>query len=72
VRAEPVPGRDGQYHWRSTPPGVERPEDTGGYSREPTALVAREAPTDVFVLSHEGQTLSSRDPRNPGASSWKR
>jgi hypothetical protein len=52
--------------------GVERPEETGAYSRELTALVARAAPTDVFVLGHEGRTMSARDPRNSGASSWKR
>jgi hypothetical protein len=51
--AEPVPGRDDQYHLVAfDAAGVERPEGSGPYSRDLTALVAREAPTDVFVLSH--------------------
>ena len=51
--AEPVPGREGRYHLVAfDAAGVERPEDTGPYSRDLTALVARTAPTDVFVLSH--------------------
>ena len=51
--AEPVPGRVGRYHLVTfDAAGRERPEATGLYSRELTALLAREAPTDVFVLSH--------------------
>jgi hypothetical protein len=53
VGAERVPGSDGPYHLVAfDAAGVERPEDTGPYSRELTALLARETPTDVFVLSH--------------------
>ncbi|WP_448610436.1 hypothetical protein [Geodermatophilus sp. URMC 60] len=51
--AEPVPGRAGRYHLVTfDAAGRERPEATGPYSRELTALLARERPTDVFVLSH--------------------
>lgn len=51
--AEPVPGSAGRYHLVAfDAAGVERPEDGALYSQELTAIVAREAPTDVFVLSH--------------------
>ena len=51
--AEPVPGRESRYHLVAfDAAGEERPEAAGAYSRELTALLAREEPTDVFVLSH--------------------
>jgi hypothetical protein len=53
VGAEPVPGREDRYHLVAfDAAGNERPETTGPYSRVLAALLAREAPTDVFVLSH--------------------
>jgi hypothetical protein len=61
--AEPVPGREGRYHLVAfDAAGVERGEDTGPSSREIAALVARERPTDVFVLSHgwNGDVPSAR------------
>lgn len=51
--AEPVPGREDRYHLVTfDAAGNERPEATGPYSRVIAALLLREAPTDVFVLSH--------------------
>jgi hypothetical protein len=53
VGAEPVPGREDCYHLVTfDAAGNERPEATGPYSRVIAALLSREAPTDVFVLSH--------------------
>jgi hypothetical protein len=53
VGAEHAPGRGGRYHLVTFDSGGnERPERDGPYSRELIAEVAREPPTDVFVLSH--------------------
>lgn len=51
--AESVPGSTGGYHLLAfDAAGAERPEGTHLYSQELIDLVTREAPTDVFVLSH--------------------
>jgi hypothetical protein len=51
--AEQVPGGKGRYHLVAfDAAGVERPGDAGPSSRELTALLGGETPTDVFVLSH--------------------
>ncbi|MBM7806192.1 hypothetical protein JOD57_002029 [Geodermatophilus bullaregiensis] len=48
-----MPGRADRYHLVAfDAAGNERPEAGSPYSRELAALLAREAPTDVFVLSH--------------------
>jgi hypothetical protein len=53
VGVEPESGREGPYHLLAfDAAGSERSEHTGPYSRELSAQVAREAPTDVFLLSH--------------------
>src|SRR4051794_5288031 len=51
--AEQVPGQGGRYHLVAFDArGEERPEATGPYSQEIAGMLAREAATDVFVLSH--------------------
>jgi hypothetical protein len=53
VGAEAVPGHDRRYHLVAfDAAGSERPEPAGPYSRTLIAQIAREAPTDVFLLSH--------------------
>jgi hypothetical protein len=50
---EPAPGPESRHFLVAfDAAGVERPEDTGANSRELTAVVEREEPTDVFLLSH--------------------
>ena len=50
---EQMDGSNGRYHLVSfDAAGKERPEATGPYSRELAATLARETPTDVFLLSH--------------------
>ncbi|MGY1636060.1 hypothetical protein ACI78V_05340 [Geodermatophilus sp. SYSU D00742] len=51
--AEPAPGSAGRYHLVAfDAAGNEQPGATGPYSRELAARLARQVPTDVFVLSH--------------------
>jgi hypothetical protein len=51
--AERVPGSESIYHLVSfDASGEERLEGAAPYSEELTALVARQAPTDLFVISH--------------------
>jgi hypothetical protein len=53
VGDEDLPGRNSQYHLLAfDEAGAERADEAGCSARDLTDLVARETPTDVFVLSH--------------------